>query len=353
LVFLGGKKMPRLWSGDFTEDCLAALRPVTTTRMNRTDRLVAMVMHLQGRRVVRAEEIAAHFEVSVRTVYRDIAALGEAGVPIAGEAGVGYCLVKGYHLPPVSLTADEAAALFVGGAMVKQFTDASLHAPVAAALDKLQAVLPRDRQEQVDRLSRQTVVLGRPGGGAGPVDPQAQPWLLAVQRGVAQRRVLRLRYQGRERDETARDVEPLGVVCYGGAWYLVAWCRLRRDVRHFRVDRIRELTLLDERFAAHEEFSLTKHLKEQVARDEVLPVRVWWARNAQERARRESTATLVAEHERDGGAEFSLTTFSLEWLARWLLSFGSDAEALAPAKLRKLVRDEAERVARRHGGKAS
>jgi predicted DNA-binding transcriptional regulator YafY len=319
--------------------------------MNRTDRLVAMVMHLQGRRVVRAEELSVHFEVSVRTIYRDIAALGEAGVPIAGEAGVGYSLVKGYHLPPVSLTADEAAALFVGGAMVKQFTDASLHGPMAAALDKLRAVLPRDRQDQVERLARQTVVLGRPGGGANTTDPEAQPWLLAVQRGVAQRRVLRLGYRGREREETARDVEPLGVVCYGSAWYLVGWCRLRGDVRHFRVDRIRTLTALDELFPARTEFSLTKHLEERVAMDDVLPVRVWFARGAQERARRESYATLTMEQERDGGAEFALTTYSLEWMARWILSFGGEAEALAPAKLRQLVRAEATRVVARHVAK--
>jgi predicted DNA-binding transcriptional regulator YafY len=234
--------------------------------------------------------------------------------------------------------------------MVKQFTDASLHGPMAAALDKLRAVLPRDRQDQVERLARQTVVVGRPGGGAGASDPTAQPWLLVVQRGVAQRRVLRMTYRGRERDETARDVEPLGVVCYGGAWYLVAWCRLRGDVRHFRVDRIQQLTALDEQFPTRPDFSLTKHLAEQVARDDVLPVRVWFARAAQERARRESTATLVPEGERDGGGEFALTTFSLEWLARWILSFGAGAEALAPAKLRKLVRDEAARVVGRHEG---
>jgi predicted DNA-binding transcriptional regulator YafY len=319
--------------------------------MNRTDRLVAMVMHLQGRRIVRAEELSAHFEVSVRTVYRDIAALGEAGVPIAGEAGVGYSLVKGYHLPPVSLTADEAVALFVGGAMVKQFTDASLHEPMAAALDKLRAVLPRDRQDHVERLARQTVVMGRPGGSAPA--PAAQPWLLAVQRGLAQRNVLRMTYRGRERDETARDVEPLGVVCYGGAWYLVAWCRLRRDIRHFRVDRIHQLLVLEELFPAHVDFSLTKHLEEQVSKDDVIPVRVWLAKSAHERARRESYATLVAERERDGGTEFAMTTFSLEWLARWLLSFGVEAEALTPEKLRILVGEEARRVARQHEVKSS
>ncbi len=321
------------------------------TGMNRTDRLVAMVMHMQGRRVVRAEELAAHYEVSVRTIYRDIAALGEAGVPITGEAGVGYCLVKGYHLPPVSLTADEAAALVVGGAMVEQFTDDSLRAPIAAALDKLRAVLPRERQDFVERLARQTVVVGRPGRAR--TEPDAQPWLLAVQRGVAERRVLRMSYRGRQREETAREVEPLGVVCYGGAWYLVAWCRLRSDVRHFRVDRIRQLEVLTEKFAAHVDFSLTKHLADQVARDEVLPVRVWFAQAAQERARRESTATLVEERARDGGAEYTFTTFSLEWMARWVMSFGADAEALAPPRLRKLVREEAERVVRRHAAPGS
>lgn len=316
--------------------------------MNRTDRLVAMVMHLQGRRLVRAEDMAGHFSVSVRTIYRDIAALGEAGVPIAGEAGVGYSLVKGYHLPPVMLTGDEAAALFVGGEMVRKFTDASLSAATDAALDKLRAVLPRDRQEHVERLARQTVVLGRRGDIK--TDPAAQPWLLAVQRGVAQRRVLRLSYRGAGRvEETQREVEPLGVVFYGGAWYLVAWCRLRRDYRHFRTDRMVRLEMLPETIPARPDFSLTKHLDEQMDRSETLPARVWLAARVQERARSESYATLVEEKRRDGGAEFSLYTYSLEWLAKWILSFGREAEAIEPAGLRELVAAEAAEVVKRHG----
>ncbi len=317
--------------------------------MNRTDRLVAMVMHLQGRRLVRAEELAHHFEVSVRTVYRDVSALGEAGVPIVGEAGVGYSLVRGYHLPPVMLTADEAAALFVGAEMVRHFTDASLSAPMAAVLDKLRAVLPRDRQDHVERLARQTVIMGRPGQTSP--DPTAQPWLLAVQRSVAGRRVLRLAYRTRVRDNdiTTREVEPVGVIFYGGAWYFIAWCRLRQDFRQFRTDRVQRLEVLDEVFAARPDFSLTQHLKEEMAKADTLPARVWFARAAQERARHESYATLVPEKERDGGTEFSLYTYSLEWLARWLLSFGGSAEAIEPATLRDLVRNEAEAVARLHG----
>jgi predicted DNA-binding transcriptional regulator YafY len=317
--------------------------------MNRTDRLVAMVMHLQGRRLVRAEDMAAHFEVSVRTIYRDIAALGEAGVPITGEAGVGYSLVRSYHLPPVMLTADEAAALFVGAEMVRCFTDASVNAPMSAALDKLRAVLPPDRKEHVERLARQTVVMGRPANANTDGDPAAQPWLLAVQRGVATRRVLRITYRGAGKAEaTQRDVEPLGVVFYGGAWYLVAWCRWRSDLRHFRVDRMKHLEMLPETFPARTEFSLARHLDEQIKKADTLPARVWFADTVQGRARNESYATLVEERRRDGGAEFSLYTYSLEWLARWVLSFGAEAEALEPAALREQVRALAQAATRRH-----
>lgn len=316
--------------------------------MNRTDRLVAMVLFLQGRRVVRASEMAEHFSITERTVYRDIAALGEAGVPISGEAGVGYSLLKGYQLPPVMFTAEEATSLFVGGELVKQFTDASLQAPMASALDKLRAVLPRDRQDHVERLVQRTIVYGESRHGAAP-EAVAQRWLLPVQQGVVLRRVLRMTYQGRERtEETQRDVEPLGVVFYGGAWYLVAWCRLRSDYRHFRVDRIRRLDLSPVQFEVREGFSFKKHMEESSERRQTLAVRVWFHRTVQDRARRESFATLIEEKARDGGAEFALYAWSLEWMARWLLSFGDKAEALAPAKLRTLVRTEAGKIAKLH-----
>lgn len=316
--------------------------------MNRTDRLVAMVLFLQGRRVVRAADLAAHFEVTERTVYRDIAALGEAGVPIAGEAGVGYSLLKGYQLPPVMFTAEEAAALFVGGEMVKQFTDASLHGPMASALDKLRAVLPRDRQDHVEKLVSRTIVRGR----SGRATPEAagQRWMVTVQQGVVLRRVLRMAYRGLGREEeTQRDVEPLGVVFYGGAWYLVAWCRLRVGLRHFRVDRIRRLELLPVTFTPPEDFSLAEHMERSQAEGQSEPVRIWFHQHARDRAQRESYATLIEEQRRDGGAEYTLYSYSLEWTAQWLLSFGDRAEAVAPPRLRQLVRAAAERIVANHG----
>ena len=204
--------------------------------MNRVDRLMAIVVRLQGRRVVRAEDLAAHFEISVRTVYRDLAALGEAGIPIIAEAGVGYSLVKGYHLPPVMFTAAEASALFLGGKLVDHLTDASLRKQMESALMKIRSVLPRDRQDYLDRLERSTAVISR---GSMAIPTWSSQVLIPIQRALAERRVLSLDYQGGQRREmTRRQVESLGLVYYSDNWHLIAYCRLRRDVRDFRTDRI-------------------------------------------------------------------------------------------------------------------
>jgi predicted DNA-binding transcriptional regulator YafY len=313
--------------------------------MNRTDRLVAMVMQLQGRRVVRAEELAAHFEVTVRTIYRDIAALGEAGVPVVGEAGVGYSLVKGYHLPPIMFTAEEATAFFVGGELVKQFSDASLIAPMESALAKIRSVLPRERQDDLDRLARATAIMGTPKLPTG-ID---QRILLPIQQAVVMRRVLRMTYRGKAREEeTLREVEPVGVVYYGGAWYLVAWCRLRKDFRQFKLERIRALEALRERFPARPDFSLREHLEKALGTEETIPARAWFTTEAFERVRRESFTGMVEARPVRGGYEVDFLTFSLAWLAHWLLSFGTAAEALKPRALREAVRNEAEQVTKRY-----
>jgi len=160
--------------------------------------------------------------------------------------------------------------------------------------------------------------------------------------------VLRLTYRGLERDEdTQREVEPLGVVFYGGSWYLVGWCRLRQDLRHFRVDRIQRLELLPLGFPPREDFSLADHMNRSGVEGQT-PVRVWFHEHAKERAQRESYATLIEEIQRDGGAEYTLYSYSLEWTAQWLLSFGERAEAVAPAKIRQLVREAAEKIAMKH-----
>ncbi len=315
--------------------------------MNRVDRLVAIALHLQGRRVVRAEDLAAHFEISVRTIYRDLAALGEAGVPIVGEAGVGYSLVKGYHLPPVMFTSEEASALFFGEKLVEQFTDASLRKQMQSALLKIRSVLPRDRQDYLDRLERATAVVSCE---ARNVPRLASEALLPLQRALADRRVLTLDYRGGQRQEvTRREVEPLALIYYADNWHLIGWCRLRRDVRDFRTDRILKLQLRDERFNGHENFSLKQYLETQQSPDgNFILAQLRFQPAAMERVRREHSWGLVEEAPGADGVTVTLLTHSLEWLAGWVLSFGAKAEALAPDRLREIIAAEAQQLAARY-----
>lgn len=312
--------------------------------MNRVDRLVAIALRLQSRRVVRAEDLATHFEISVRTIYRDLAALGEAGVPIAGEAGVGYSLMKGYHLPPVMFTAEEASALSMGAKLVDHLTDASLRKQMETALLKIRSVLPRDRQDYLDRLERSTAVLGR---GTNSIPRLSSETLTPIQRALAERRVLALDYLGGQRREvTKRAVEPLGLIYYSDNWHLIAHCRLRRDVRDFRTDRILKLQLQNEVFSGHADFSLKDYLQQQRECDRQFEMaRIRFKPEAMERVRRERHWGLVEEHEERDGIAVTLLDFSVEWLAAWVLSFGTLAEVLEPDRLKKLVAMEAEKVA--------
>ncbi len=307
-----------------------------------------MVMFLQGRRLVRAEELAENFEVSVRTVYRDIAALSEAGVAISGEAGVGYTLVKGYHLPPVALTAKEAGALLVGAEMVGHFTDESLREPMRTALDKLRAVLPRERQDELERLARGMREVGRCASEAEK--RRALPSRMwPVQEAVVTRRVLRLFYRGREKARAEwRAVEPLGVVYYGDAWYLVAWSRLRGALRHFRLSRIEKLEPSDERFAPREGFDLARHLAEPHGGAEQVGAKLWIARPALERARNEGQGSLREVGAEEGGVVFVLSTYSLDWVARWVLSFAGEMRVIEPPELVAQVEVQASAILEQH-----
>ena len=312
---------------------------LTCPLMNRTDRLVAMVTYLQGRRVVKAEELAEHFEVSVRTVYRDVAALSESGVPVVGEAGIGYSLVKGYHLPPVMFTTEEAMALAVGEGLVKHFTDQSLAGPISSALLKIRSILSREHQDGLDRLAHGTAIEERLRWAPG----FDQRLLLPIQQAVVARRMVRLQYRDRAGRTTQREVEPLGVVYYGDAWYLVCWCRLRSDYRHFKLARITGLEVLNERFTPRPDFMLREHLCDH--REATARARVRFAAAVMDRVRRDASAAMVTEETLpDGGHVVTFRTYSFDWMARWLLSFGPDAEVLDPPELRELITDQARAV---------
>jgi len=313
--------------------------------MNRIDRLTGMILLLQGQRVITAEQIAAHFEISVRTVYRDLSALSEAGVPIVAEAGVGYGLMRGYHIPPVMFTEDEAAALFMSAEVMETLADESLRQSMRSALLKVRSVLPQEKRDYLRQLHDKVGIVARPSGAWGRCQS-----LMPVQRAVAQRRCLKIHYNtGNQGAIFERVVEPLGLVFYSHQWHLIAWCRWRKDVRDFRLDRMSTWEVLDDCFENHADFSVKEFLREHIEGEELIPVSVMIEPSVLERFRAEMHGSPVADKTlEDGRVLMELLSFSLPWLAEWLLGFGTHVEALEPPELRTLVREAALAVATRH-----
>ena len=208
--------------------------------MRRADRLFELVQRLRGRRLATAEQLAGWLEVSVRTVYRDIGDLQGRGVPIEGEAGVGYRLRPGYVLPPLMFTPAEAQALVAAVRMAQPRMDAAMAAQAEAAMGKILSVLPADA-----RAAAESLALFAPDAGlAEPV----RAVLEAARTAVVQRRKLSLRYADEQGRESRRTVRPLGTFFWGAVWTLAAWCELREDFRSFRLDRVRDLQPLEAGF---------------------------------------------------------------------------------------------------------
>ncbi len=306
--------------------------------MNRIDRLVALTLYLQGRHVSKAEDMAAHFEVSLRTIYRDIAALGEAGVPIIAEAGVGYSLMRGYHLPPVTFTAEEAAALVTAGVLTRQMTDASLHESMQSALLKIRAVLPPDQQERFERLESSIAL------SEGQTQDYAAS-LLSLQQALANRQVVHLAYRtGGHEAVTEREVEPVGLTHYLAHWHLVAWCRLRNDVRDFRLDRIAMAKTQPEHYEPREGVTLEAVIEQDRQCETAIAV-VHFARHVVDRAKREWALGIVDEDEDTSGSTLTLSAVSLDWFVGWLLSFQTAATIRSPKVLQTKVRNAAITIA--------
>lgn len=208
--------------------------------MRRADRLFRIIQLLRRRRLARARELAESLEVSERTIYRDIAALTASGVPIWGEAGVGYVLRAGFDLPPLMFEEQELEALMLGARIVQTWTDPELAEAAANAIAKVEAVLP----ERLRNLP------GAAGLSAPPSSRQVRPPvdLALIRRALRGRLKIRFRYRREDGAWTELSVRPLDLAFFGPVWLLAAWCELRQDFRSFRLDRMSGLVLLEERF---------------------------------------------------------------------------------------------------------
>jgi predicted DNA-binding transcriptional regulator YafY len=304
--------------------------------MNRIDRVTAILIHLQSKKVVRAQEIADRFDISLRTVYRDVKTLEEAGIPIIGEAGVGYSIMEGYRLPPIMFTRQEAAALLTAEKLAAKYTDDATASQYNAAMYKIKAVLRSVEKDVIEDLDSRIEVIRYPYFGGIENGDIGENVLQRILKSISEKEVLTLTYiAGRNGVTTKRDIEPLGICFAAGYWHLIAWCRLRDNYRDFRTDRILELVETGRKFSATHP-SLREYLDDVAKKEDLETVRLEFRKEALPHMREEKYLYGFVE-ETDKG-DFKEMTFLLndhESISRWLLMFGNWVRIIAPVELKE------------------
>ncbi|MEL6518328.1 MAG: YafY family protein [Pseudomonadota bacterium] len=224
--------------------------------MRRADRLLQIVQYLRGGRLTTAHMLADRLEVSERTIYRDIATLQSTGVPIDGEAGVGYVMDEGYDVPPLMFTRDEIVALVAGARMLKAWGGAAMAHGAEEALVKIEAVLPDAARDRARSVPVHAISV--------EMSDELRVLLDRLEAAAEARLRLELAYRDKEDTASVRVVRPLGLWFWGKVWTLVSWCELRADFRMFRVDRIVEMRE-GERFAPERDKSLAAFYRQMEA----------------------------------------------------------------------------------------
>ena len=220
------------------------------------ERLIAIITVLQSRKFVTAEKIAEKYRISVRTVYRDIKALCESGIPIGFEAPKGYFIVQGYFLPPVSFTSEEANALLLMESLAKGFADKSIQKHYSSALSKVKAGMRTTQKDNIETLG-DTIKMQIPDRLY-----QDHEYMSLIQTAISERKILTIEYKNNKDEKSKRDIEPIGLIFYAFGWHLIGWCHLRKEYRDFKVSRIEKLKCTEMPFKKDPHLPLNEYMKE-------------------------------------------------------------------------------------------
>jgi predicted DNA-binding transcriptional regulator YafY len=224
--------------------------------MNRIDRLFGILLLLQTKKYVSADKIADQFQISTRTVYRDVKALLEQGVPISFEQTKGYYIVQGYFLPPVSFSSDEANALLIMERLVSRFADKSIFTNYTSALNKVKAVLKHSQKEKLELLNQSIKFQLN-----HELLNEESDHLSDLQNAISCKNIIELDYLDMNNKSSKREVEAIGLVFYAYNWHLIAWCHLRNEYRDFRVSRIAKVRNLEISFRKPSHMGLNEYMK--------------------------------------------------------------------------------------------
>lgn len=301
--------------------------------VKRFDRIVAILIQLQTKRIVKAQELSDRFEVSLRTIYRDIRTLEAAGVPIVSEAGVGYSIMEGYRLPPVMFTKEEAGSFVAAEKLMQHFTDKSLGAHYVSAMMKLKSVLRGAEKDWVEALETQVRIFPSQEIFNNKV-PNA---LEVLFESMAEKTQVLVEYESIEAEKpSARKIEPVGIFNENNFWYVMAYCHLRKAYRQFRTDRIHKITMsLDSFQQSHP--TLEQLRKKEPSEKTRVKILVDKKISKFLRGSRKGYG-FVEEKVLQNEVEMTFLIEDIQnHFARWYLMFGDYAKIIEPEALRTRV----------------
>jgi predicted DNA-binding transcriptional regulator YafY len=314
--------------------------------MNKTDRLLAIVLELQAKERQRAEDLAATFEVSKRTIYRDIEALCEAGVPILSIPGLGYSLMQGYFLPPLSFTSDEATMLLLGCEFMSLNFDAQYRQAAQAAARKINGVLPVALRAEVSYLQN-SIRFITPDMASRNI---TSAMLQQLRRAIIQQNTVRFTYHKRDTSKdmqvelTTREADPYALIHIADRWYLTAYCHLRHDTRVFFLDRMENLEVLATTFQRPANYVV----KEPERDTRTYHARVLFDKEVARWVLESRFYYIVATDERPEGLLVTLQARQESDILPWLLSWGRHAVILEPEILRQHLLAEIDAISKRY-----
>lgn len=306
--------------------------------LTRLERITAILLMLQSRKKMTAQQLAKQFNTSVRTIYRDIRVLEESGVPVGAEAGLGYYLLDGYSLPPVMFNKEEAAALLTGEKLLNKFGDVSLNRDFTSAMNKIRAVLRSNEKNYLETLEKNIEVFRY--NNKKPDANFPDRFLSDIQQALVQQQVLEIEYYSNYKEEfTKRTIEPIGLCYMSGGWHLFAWCRLRGNVRDFRADRIKTLKLKDETYKKDKLPDLKECMEKWFSMGElhrfVLQLDHDLVKYAGDM---KYYLGMVEEHRKEKYTEMVFLNPSEEQFARWLLIWGNKVKIIEPLSLKQYMK---------------
>lgn len=309
--------------------------------LKKIDRITAILTQLQSKPIVRAQDLAEKFEVSIRTIYRDIKTLENAGIPIIGEAGNGYSLMDGYKLPPVMFTKDEVLSFITAEKLMQHFSHESLGAHYKTAMEKLRSVLKYSDKKLLENIEKQIDIYNH--------YPKTEDYIKniipTILQSIAEKVQICIDYKTVDEKISTRTIEVVGIFFEFNYWYLIAYCTLRNDFRQFRVDRILKLNKTQNPFL-QEYGQINDYRKNPNGKKTVVKLLVE-KKIMPHLGNSKIYYGLTEEKETENGIEL---TFETEWISegfpRWLITFTDYAKIIEPESLKTTMKELIEKISK-------